>query len=83
MRASQVVQGFPCSLVSEESACNAGNPGSVPGLGGFPGEGLSYPLQCSWASLEAQMVKNPAYNAGHLSLILQLKRCPSIMFKIL
>ena len=47
MRASQVVQGFPCSLVSEESACNAGNPGSVPGLGGFPGEGNGNPLQHS------------------------------------
>ena len=30
---------------SEESACNAGNPGSIPGLGRYPGEGNGYPLQ--------------------------------------
>ena len=31
----------------------------IPGLGRFPGEGIGYPLQYSWASLVAQMVKNP------------------------
>ena len=30
--------GFPCGSDSKESACNAGDPGSVPGLGRFPGE---------------------------------------------
>ena len=29
------------------------------GLGRSPGEGIGYPLQCSWASLVAQLVKNP------------------------
>ena len=34
-------------------------PGSVPGSGRSPGEGIGYPLQYSWASLVAQLVKNP------------------------
>ena len=51
--------GFPGSSAGEESACNAGDPGSIPGLGRSPGEGIGYPLQYSWASLVAQMVKNP------------------------
>ena len=40
-------QGFPRSSISKESACNAGDPGSSPGLGRFPGEGNSNPLQYS------------------------------------
>ena len=36
---------FPHSSVSEESACNAGDPGSIPGLQRFPGEGNGNPLQ--------------------------------------
>ena len=43
----------------KESACNAGDPGSIPGLGRSLGEGIGYPLQYSWASLVAQLVKNP------------------------
>ena len=43
----------------KESACNAGDLGSIPGLERSPGEGNSYPLQYSWASLVAQMIKNP------------------------
>ena len=31
----------------------------IPGSGRSPGEGIGYPLQCSWASLVAQLVKNP------------------------
>jgi len=50
--------GFPHSSVGKESACNAGDPGSIPGLGRSPGEGTGYPLQYSWASLVAQLVKN-------------------------
>ena len=42
----------------EESACNAGDSGSIPGWGRSPGEGIGYPLQYSWACLVAQMVKN-------------------------
>ena len=51
--------GFLHSSVGKESACNAGDPGSIPESGRFPGEGIGCPLQCSWASLVAQLVKNP------------------------
>ena len=47
------------SSVGKESTCNAGDPGSIPRLGRSPGEGIGYPLQYSWASLVAQLVKNP------------------------
>ena len=50
--------GFSDRSVEKESACNAGDPGSVPGSGRSPGEGIGYPLQYSWASLVAQLVKN-------------------------
>jgi len=49
---------FTGSLAGKESTCNAGDPGSIPTLGRFPGEGIGYPLQYSWASLVAQMAKN-------------------------
>ena len=51
--------GFHDSSVGKESACNAGNPGLIPGLGRSAGKGIGYPLQYSWASLVAQLVKNP------------------------
>ena len=50
---------FLGSSGGKEPACNAGDRGSIPGLGRSPGEGRGSPLQCSWASLVAQMVKNP------------------------
>ena len=50
--------GFPDSSVGKESACNAGEPGSIPGSGRSAGEGIGYPLQYSWASLVVQLVKN-------------------------
>ena len=50
--------GFPDSSVGKESTCNAGDPGSIPGSGRSTGEGIGYPLQYSWASLVAQLVKN-------------------------
>ena len=52
-------KGFPDSLVGKGSACNAGDPSLIPGSGRSPGEGIGYPLQYSWASLVAQLVKNP------------------------
>ena len=48
------------SSVGKESACNAGDPCSIPVLVRSPGEGIGYPLQYSWASLVAQLVKNPS-----------------------
>ena len=53
------VLGFPHSSVGKEFACIAGNPSSIPGLGGSAGEGRGYPLHYSWASLVAQLVKTP------------------------
>ena len=53
-----VLLGLPCSSVGKESACNAGDPGSIPGSGRSTGEGIGYPLQHSRASLVAQLVKN-------------------------
>ena len=41
------MKGFLGGSDSKESACNAGDPCSIPGLGRFPGEGNGYPLQYS------------------------------------
>ena len=40
-------KGFPCGTAGKESACTAGDLGSIPGLGRSPGEGKGYPLQYS------------------------------------
>ena len=45
--------GFPGRSAGKESACNTGDPGSIPELGRSPEERLGYPLQYSWASLVA------------------------------
>ena len=39
----------PWCSAGKESSCNAGDPGLIPGSGRPPGEGIGYPLQCSWA----------------------------------
>ena len=54
----QLPKGFLGSSAGKESACNAGDAGSIPGSGRSPGEEIGYPHQCSWASLVAQLVKN-------------------------
>ena len=51
---------FPGSSAGKESTYNAGDPGSIPGLGRSPGEGIDYTLQYSGSSLVAQMVNPPA-----------------------
>ena len=53
-----ILTGLPHSSVGKESACNAGDPDSIPGSGRSAGGGIGYPLQYSWASLVAQLVKN-------------------------
>ena len=55
----KILSGFPDSSVDKESACNAGDPGLIPGSGRSAGEGIGYPLQYSWVSLVIQLVKNP------------------------
>ena len=52
-------RGFPDGSGGKESACHPGDPGSIPGSGRLTREGIGYPLQYSWASLVAQLVKNP------------------------
>ena len=49
--------GFACSSDSKESACSAGDPGSIPGLGRSPGEGNGNPLQ--YSCLENSMDEEP------------------------
>ena len=51
--------GFPGSSAGKQSACNAQKPSLISGLGQSPGDGIGYPFQYSWASLVAEMVKNP------------------------
>ena len=51
--------GFPDSSVGKESACNAGDSGSIPRSGRSAGEGIGYPFQLFWASLVARLAKNP------------------------
>ena len=52
--------GLPDRSVGKESACNTGDSSSIPGLGRAAGEEIGYPVQCSRASLVAQLVKNPS-----------------------
>ena len=55
----QQYKGSPDSSVGKESTCcNAGDPSLIPGSDRSTGEGIGYPLQYSWASLVAQLVKN-------------------------
>ena len=51
--------GFPSSSAGKQSACNAQKPSLISGLGQSPGDRIGYPFQYSWASLVAEMVKNP------------------------
>ena len=57
-----LMSSFICNnagiLAAKESTCNAGDPGSIPKSGISTGGGIGYPLQCSWACLVAQLVKN-------------------------
>ena len=65
------LMGFP---VGKESDYNAGDPGSVPGLGRSSGEGIGYLLQYSWAALVAQLVKDLPAMWADLGLIPGLGR---------
>ena len=55
--------GFPCNSVDKESACSAGNLGSIPGLGRSPGEGNGNPLQ--YPCLENPMDREAWWAAVH------------------
>ena len=51
--------GFPGSSDGLESACNAGDPGSISEWKRSPAEGIGYLLRYSWVSWMAQLVKHP------------------------
>ena len=53
------VRGFPGSSAGKEFSCSVGDSDLIPGSGRSAGKGIGYPLQYSWASLVAQLVKNP------------------------
>ena len=55
--------GFPGGSDSKESGCNAGDLGSIPGLGRYPGEGNGYPLQYSY--LGNSMVREARWATVH------------------
>ena len=62
--------GFPGGSDSKESACKAGDPGLILGLGRFPGRGLGKPLQCScwripWMEESAGLKSKGSRRAGH------------------
>ena len=50
-------ESFPGGSDDKESACNAGDPSLIPGLGSSAGERICYLLQYSWVPLVAQLVK--------------------------
>ena len=54
-----LILNVPGSSAGKGSACNAGDPSLIPGMGSSPGEWTNYPLPYSWTSLMVQVVKNP------------------------
>ena len=77
---------FAHSSVGKESACNAGDPGSIPGLGRSAGEGIGCPFQYSCASLVAQLVKNllqcrrPGFDPWVGKIPWRRERLPTLVF---
>ena len=57
------ILGFPGGSDSKESACNVGDPGSIPELGRYPREGNGNPLQSS--SLENPLVRGARRATAH------------------
>ena len=57
------ILGFPCGSAGKKSACNAGDLGSISGLGRSPGEGKGYPLQ--YSGLENSMDSMGSQRVGH------------------
>ena len=62
--------GFPHSSAGKEYACNAGDPGSIPGSGRSPGEGTGYPFQ--YSGLENAMDCKELDTTERLSLSFKL-----------
>ena len=68
--------GFPDSSVGKESACNAGDPSSIPESGRAPGEGIDYPFQYPWGFPCCSAGKESTFNEGDLGSIPGLGRSP-------
>ena len=64
---SLVFLGFPCGSAGKESACNAGDLGSIPGLGRSSGEGKGYPFQYSGLENDMECVHGVAESRTWLS----------------
>ena len=60
-----VFLGFPCGSAGKESPCNAGDLGSIPGLGRCPGEGKGYPLQYSGLDNSMESIVHGVQRVGH------------------
>ena len=69
------VTGFPDGSDSEESACNVGDLGSIPGLGRFLGEGYGNPLQ--YSCLENPMDRGAWWATVHKVSELDMTECLS------
>ena len=67
-----VTMGFPGGSDSKESACNAGDPSSIPGSGRSPGEGNSNPFQ--YSCLENPMEREAWRAAVHVLQSMGLQR---------
>ena len=61
--------GFPCGSAGQESTCNAGDLGPIPGLGRSPGEGKGYPLQYSGLENSIDCIVHGVAKSWTLSLI--------------
>ena len=62
-------RGFPDSSVGKESTCNAGDPGSIPGLGSSAGDGMGHPLQYSGGANMIKVCLHWDSNSNHLQMI--------------
>ena len=69
-------RGFPGISAGNESAGDAGDPGSIPGLGRSPGAGIGYPLQYFWVSPMAQKVKKICLQCGRLGFDPWVEKIP-------
>ena len=74
--------GFPDSSVGKEPACNAGDSGSISGLGRSTGEGIGYPLQYSWTPLVVQLLQceRPGFDPWDGKITWKRERLPTPVF---
>ena len=74
------LRGFCGSSAGKESACNAGDPSSIPGSGRPPIGGIGYPLQYSRASLVAQGSDGPGFDPWVGKIPWRRARQPTLVF---